>query len=101
MREFTLGDEGSDMGRQGMNTLIGELADIGKELIPEMLEMLLRLDSSASCIKGKLGHPLTLWGDGPIVNERLEPLPSNIILSCFQPVWQSSASLESMLRASR
>ena len=27
--EFTLQDEGTDAGRQGMDTLIGELADIG------------------------------------------------------------------------
>ena len=36
VREFTLGDEGNDMGVLGMDTLIGELADIGEEFIPEI-----------------------------------------------------------------
>ena len=41
MREFALGDEGGYMGGQGIDTLIGELADIGEKFILEMLEMLL------------------------------------------------------------
>ena len=60
--------------------------DIGEELILEVSEMLLRLDTSINSIKGKLGHPLTLQGDGAIVYEGLESLPVlplKIILSCF------------------
>ena len=82
--EFTLGDKDTDMGRQGMNMLIGELA-----------EMLLRLYCCTDGIKGKPGHLLTLQGDDPIVNERLGvflSLASNIMWSYFQPVQQSSAS---------
>ena len=40
-----------------------------------MPEMFLGLDSSADNIKGKPGCPLTLWGDGPIVDKGLESLP--------------------------
>ena len=58
-----------------MDALIRKLADTGWELISEVPEMLLRFDSSASSIKGKLGHPLTLWNDGAIVYEGLESLP--------------------------
>ena len=57
--ELALGNEGSDAGGQGMDTLTGELVDIREEVIPEVPEMLLRLDSSTSSIKGKLGHSLT------------------------------------------
>ena len=62
------------MGRQGMDTLIRELADIREEFIPEVPEMLLGLDSSTNNIKSEPGHPLTLWGEGPIVSEGLERL---------------------------
>ena len=54
-----------------MDTLIGELADIGEKFIPEML---IGFDSSADGIKGFLGHLLVLQGDGPIVNEGLQSL---------------------------
>ena len=57
-----------------MDTLIAELVDVKEELIREMPEMLLRLDSSANSITGKPGHPLTLRGDGTIVDEGLEIL---------------------------
>ena len=43
------------MGGQGMDTLVGELVDIGEELIPELPEMLFGLDCSTDSIKGKLG----------------------------------------------
>ena len=72
--EFTLGDEGTDMGRQGMDTLIRELADVRKEFIPKMSQMLFGLYCSTNSIKGKLEHPLTHQGNGPIVNEGLESL---------------------------
>ena len=101
--KFTLGDEGRDMGRQGMDTLIGESVDIGVEFIPEVPKMLLRLDSSTDSIKGKPGHPLTLQGDGLIVDEGLGSLSIFTLehhLSCLVPVLQSSASVL-MLRASR
>ena len=54
-----------------MDTVIGVLVDIRVEFISEMPEMLLGLDRCAYSIKGKLGCPLTLWGNGPIVNEGL------------------------------
>ena len=57
-----------------MDTLIRDLVDIREEFIPKMLEMLLRLDSCTNSIKDKLGHPLTLQVDGPIVNEGLKSL---------------------------
>ena len=64
-----MGNKDVGMGRQGMDTLIGELADIREEFIPEVPEMLLRLYCSTDSIRGKPGHPLTLQGDGPIVDE--------------------------------
>ena len=74
VREFALGNESVDVSRQSMDTLIGELADIREEFIPGVPEMLLGLHCSADSIKGKLGYPLTLWGNGPIVNETLDSL---------------------------
>ena len=68
MREFTFGDKGGYRGRQGMDTLIGELADIREKFIPEML---IGFDSSADGIKGFPEHLLVLMGDGAIVNEGL------------------------------
>ena len=97
--EFTLGDEGTDMGRQSMNTLNREPADIRQKLFLEVPEMLPRVHCITNGIKSKPGHLLTLQGDGPIVYEGLEAflsLPSNILWSCFQPVLQSSASSVSM-----
>ena len=67
-------------------------------------EMLLRLYSSANSIKGKLGDPLAAWVVVPFSMRDWRVclfLPLNIILSCFQLVCQSSASLASILRASR
>ena len=43
-----------------MDALIGKLADISDEFIPEVPEMLLRLYCSTDSIKAKPGHPLTL-----------------------------------------
>ena len=57
-----------------MDTLNRELVDIREEFIPEMPEMLLGVDSSTNRIKGKLGCPLTFWGDGPIVDEEVKTL---------------------------
>ena len=57
-----------------MDTNIMELGDVGEEFIPERPEMLLRLNSCPHSIKGKLGHLLTICGDGTIVNEGLESL---------------------------
>ena len=74
MREFALDDEGGYMDRQGMDTLVRELADIGEKVYPEMPEMLISFDSSVDGINGFPGHILVLWGNGPIVNERLESL---------------------------
>ena len=54
-----------------MVTLIGELADIGEKLIPEMV---LSCDSCADSIRGILEHLLVLQGNGPIVDKRLESL---------------------------
>ena len=62
------------MGRQGMDTLIRELAEIGEQFIPEIPEMFFRLYFSTDGIKGKSGHLLTLWSDGPIVYEGLESI---------------------------
>ena len=62
------------MGRQGMDTLTGELQDIREEFILAVPEMLLGLHNSTDSIKGKPGHPLTLHGVGPIVDEGLEGL---------------------------
>ena len=62
------------MGGQGMDTLIGVLADIGEKFIPEMPEMLLNFYSSANGIKGFLGHLLVLHSYGPIVDKGLESL---------------------------
>ena len=64
-------DEGTDAGKQGMDTLIKELVDIGEKLIPKMQEMLLGFDSHADSIKGITGHLLVLQGNGPIVNKEL------------------------------
>ena len=74
MREFTKGDEGRYMGRQDMDTLTGELADVREKFVPEMPEMLISLYSSANGIKGLPGHLLVLQVHGPIVNEGLESL---------------------------
>ena len=64
--------------------------DVREEFIPEVPEMLLRLDSSANSIKGEQECLLTLWGNGPIVSEGLESLPVFALeassSSCFQPV---------------
>ena len=91
------------MGRQHMDNLIGELADIREKLIPEMPEMLIGFYSSVSGIKGFLGHLLVLQGYGPIVDKGLESisLALNIIFSCFQTVCQLSASSVSISWASR
>ena len=62
-----MGDKGSDVDGQDMDTLVRELANIGEELIPEVPEMLLGCDSSADSIKGKPEFSLALWGDGAIV----------------------------------
>ena len=59
MGKFVLGEKGMERGGQGMDTLIGELEDIREEFVPEVPEMLLRLDSSPNSIKGKLVYPLT------------------------------------------
>ena len=62
-------DESSNVVGQGMDTLIRELADVREELILEVPEMLLRLNSCHNSIIGELGCPLTLQGDGAIVYE--------------------------------
>ena len=49
MVELILGDKAGNAGGQGMDTLIGELVDIGEEFILEVLLVLLRLDS---CLNG-------------------------------------------------
>ena len=69
--KLTLGDEGADVGQQGMDALIRELADIGEKCIPKMPEMLLSFNSCVNSIKG---HLLVLWGDDPIVNKGLKSL---------------------------
>ena len=104
MREFTLADKGGYAGRQGMDTLIRELADVREQFILEMPEMLISLYSSADGIMGFPEHllfsrvmvPLSMRDWRVCVS-----LPPNIIFSCFQPVWQSSASSVLMSRASR
>ena len=53
--KFALGDEGADMGQQGMDALIRELADIGEKLIPKVPGMLLSFNSCADSIKGITG----------------------------------------------
>ena len=55
------------MGRQGMDTLVREVADIREEFILEMPEMFLGLNSCPNSIKGRLGHPPDSLGDGAIV----------------------------------
>ena len=72
--KLALGDEGADAGRQGMDTLIRELADIREKLIPEMPEMLLGFDNNANSIKSILGHLLVLQSDGLLVDKGLESL---------------------------
>ena len=62
------------MGGQGMDTLTGELADIGEKSIPEMPEMILGFYSIADGIKGFLGHLLVLDSYGPIVSRKQEGL---------------------------
>ena len=96
---LALGDEGGYSGEQSMDTIIRELVVIREDLIPEVPEMFLRLDGCLNSIRSKLGHHLSLWGDGAIVYEGLHPWTS--ILSCFQPAWQSSASSVLMSKASR
>ena len=71
MGKHTLGDEGGYVDRQGMDTLVWQLVDIGEEFI---LEMLLRLNSCPDSIKGKLGCPLTPWVDCAVVDDGLESL---------------------------
>ena len=85
MREFTLADKGGYVGRQGIDTLIRDLADVGEQFIHEMPEMLISLYISANCIKGFLGHLLVLWVYGPIFDEGLES-----VYHC--PVTSSSAA---------
>ena len=55
------------MDGQDMETLTGELADIGEKFVPEMPEKLLGFHSSASGIKGFSGHLLVFQSDCPIV----------------------------------
>ena len=55
-----------------MDTLTGELADIGQKFILEMPEMLISFYSSVNDIKGFPGHLLVLLGNGPIVDEGLK-----------------------------
>ena len=62
------GDEGEDAGRQSMDTLVGELADIWQKLTPKVPEMLLSFDI---CVNSIIGHLLVLLGDGPNVNKGL------------------------------
>ena len=62
------------VGRQGMDTLTGELADIREKLIPKMPDILIGFYISAEGIKGFLGQFLVLWGYAPIVDEGLESL---------------------------
>ena len=81
--KLALGDEVGNMGGQGMDTLMRELADLGEEFIPKMPEMLLGLDNGTDSIKGKLGCPFTLQGNDPIVNEGLKS---------FHPQRSSSAT---------
>ena len=45
MWELALGDKGGNAGGQGIDTLTGELMDVGEEFILEVPEMLLRLDN--------------------------------------------------------
>ena len=71
MRDFALGNKGGYTGGQGMDAIIGELPDIGKKFMPEML---LSFCSSADGIKGFLGHLPMLHTYGPIVNKGLESL---------------------------
>ena len=74
MGKLALGDKGTDVGRQGMDTLLGELADIREKLILEMPEMLLSFGSHANSIKGILGHLLVGQSEGPIVSKGLGSL---------------------------
>ena len=53
MGKFALGDEGTYVGGQGMDTLTRELADIGEQVFPKML---LCLNGSTNGIKGKSGY---------------------------------------------
>ena len=56
----------------------------------------LDLESGANSIKGKLGDPLTLKGDGPIVNEGLESL-SVFILKHHYKLLPASVAVISFL----
>ena len=44
MGKLALGGESGYMSGQSMDALIGELVDVREEIIPEVLEMLPRLD---------------------------------------------------------
>ena len=86
MGELALGNEGVDVGRQVMATLIRELVDIGEKLIPKMPDMLLDFDSPADSIKGITVHLLMLQDDGPIVNKGLESLSIFTLKNHLQPM---------------
>ena len=85
LRQFALGDKGSDAGGQGVDTVIRELVDIGEDLIPAVPEILLGLDSGASSTKPSWG---ILWLSGVMVPLSMRDwkvcwsLPLNIIVSC-------------------
>ena len=81
MGEVALGDKGAYVGGQGMDTLIGELADIGEKLIPEML---LSFNSHVDSIKCFPGHHLVLLGDGSIVDKGLDSLSIFTLKHHFQ-----------------
>ena len=93
VREFTMGDDSSDMGIQGMDTLIRELADIGEEFVPEMQVVVFSLYgafmvvliASKACQVSSDSLSLRDWR---VYQSSL----SNIIFSCFHPVFWSSAS---------
>ena len=94
--KLALGDEDEYLGGQSMDTLIRELADVREELIPEVPEMLFGLNICPSSIKGKPGHPLTLWGDGAIVYEG-HASPSVFVLKHHHELFPASIVVISFL----
>ena len=102
--EFALADEVTDAQGQCIYTLIWKLLNIGDQFFPEGQAVLLRLNSCPDSIYSLPGCLHALLCYGTIVYKGLESLlssPSNMSFSCFQPLWQSSASSVSMSRASR
>ena len=82
--EFSIGDEGHYLGVERVDTFIGPLVHIQLELMSEVLEMLLGLDSCCNGIQHLLACLLLLLTDGPVVNQILECLPIFTLKHHFQ-----------------